>query len=197
MRVKLTCCKIDGCQNKGYITNNREIFISGYCLTHYKKLKKYGDPLIIKRASGENRTKHELYRTYACMISRCYSNTNNAYKDYGGRGIEVHKPWIGLNGFSQFIKDIPLRPSIEHTIDRINNDGNYEPANIKWSTRYEQNSNRRDNNDVVGVGWVKQKNKWMSRIFINDKNIYLGSYSLHEDAVKARKEAEIKYAIYS
>ena len=85
--------------------------------------------------------KHPLYRTWATMIDRCYNKKDSNYHNYGGRGIVICKRW--LSSFRNFINDMGEKPSASHSIDRINNDGNYKPSNCKWSTRAEQVRNRR------------------------------------------------------
>ena len=74
------------------------------------------------------------------MRSRCRSTTNAGYPYYGGRGIRVCARW---ESFENFLTDMGLRPSSEHSIDRINNDGNYEPGNCRWATKREQSLNQR------------------------------------------------------
>lgn len=83
---------------------------------------------------------HPLYMTWAAMKDRCLREKATGYKNYGGRGIAVCERWLG--SFSQFVQDMGERPE-GHTLDRIDNDGNYEPSNCKWSTSLEQNRNRR------------------------------------------------------
>ena len=80
------------------------------------------------------------YRAWAGMKDRCYNSNHIYYHRYGGRGIKICERW--LNNFEAFLADVGPAPSSEHSIDRINNDGNYEPGNVKWSTVFEQNHNR-------------------------------------------------------
>lgn len=80
------------------------------------------------------------YRIYNAMKSRCYNDKVKGYEYYGGRGVIVCDRW--LESFQNFYDDMGPRPN-ELSIDRINNDGNYEPDNCKWSNKSEQNMNRR------------------------------------------------------
>lgn len=90
-----------------------------------------------------------LYATWKGMVGRCLVTSNNAYDRYGGRGIKVCDRWLGDRGLENFCKDMGAKPSEDHSIDRIDNDGDYTPENCRWATRTEQCSNTRRNRFVV------------------------------------------------
>ena len=85
-------------------------------------------------------TNSREFNSWRSMRDRCYNKHNKDYKNYGGRGITVCEEWN--NSFEKFFSDMGKRP-IGKTLDRINNNGNYEPLNCKWSTHLEQIRNRR------------------------------------------------------
>ena len=82
--------------------------------------------------------------TWKHLFYRCYAKKSPDYKNYGGRGIDVCHQWHGESGFYEFIKDVGLRPSKEHSLDRIDVNKGYYPENVKWATNIEQANNRRN-----------------------------------------------------
>jgi len=137
---------------------------------------------------GKNKSPE--YRTWQAMKTRCESKNSTQYLDYGGRGIKVCERW--RNSFNDFYEDMGDKPSKEYSIERKNNDGNYEPSNCVWATRSEQRRNQRissrNKTGIVGVK-INRGNRYVATI----KGSYIGSFKLLEDAAKAREKAEVKY----
>lgn len=90
------------------------------------------------------------HRAWSRAKERCYRPANPRYEHYGARGIVMCEAW--RNSFEAFLADMGLRPSPKHSIDRIDNDGNYEPSNCRWATSEEQNNNRSINRFVIVDG---------------------------------------------
>jgi hypothetical protein len=86
-----------------------------------------------------------IYNTWKHAKSRCCNPGNRYYEGYGGRGITMYEPWLSsYQSFASWIRDnLGPRPSPDHSLDRIDNDGNYEPGNLRWATDVQQQRNRR------------------------------------------------------
>lgn len=130
----------------------------------YLKSKHYRSCGCLKRDSHttHNLSKTRIYEIYNCMLKRCYKENNQAYKDYGGRGITVCDEW--KNSFIEFAKwAMKNGYKDDLTIDRIDNNGNYEPSNCRWATKAEQARNTRKNKFFTYNGETKIISEW-SRI---------------------------------
>lgn len=105
------------------------------------------------------------------MIRRCTDRQYTSYHNYGGRGIKVCDRW--LESFENFLNDIGERPSKEHSIDRINNDGDYKPDNCRWATAKEQGRNKRNNFIVSYKGVEKPLSEWCEHLGLVYRDVYV------------------------
>lgn len=102
-----------------------------------------------------NMSKSPEYRSWKSMKDRCYRKKNRAYHNYGGRGITVCDRWMDKEkGFENFYEDMGPRPSKDHSIDRINNDRNYDKQNCRWATQKQQ-ANNKGNNRIIEFDGIK------------------------------------------
>jgi hypothetical protein len=181
-------CKINGCETKK--------FSLGYCIKHYKRFIRNGDPLITKN-ERHNKSNSNEYRSWHMMLQRCFNPKNTGYKNYGGRGITVCSRW--KKSFSNFYSDMGNRPKGK-TLNRINNEGNYEPNNCEWSSYIQQNNNQRkrknNTSGFTGVHWNKQGNNWRASITIRGKIYNLGHFKDITKAIKVREVAVKKKQVW-
>ncbi len=136
----------------------------------------------VNRTHGKSAS--DEFDVWAGMIDRCYYERTRGYEDYGGRGIIVCERWRGSNGFINFLADMGPRPSPEHSIDRFpNNDGNYEPGNVRWATRKENGRNKRNNRLLTFNGKTACASEWAEITGIPLARIYyrLNAGWSHED----------------
>lgn len=109
------------------------------------------------------------YKVWISMNQRCHNSKTTGFENYGGRGIQVCEDWRGPGGFVKFYQYIGARPTPKHTLERINNDGNYEPENVKWATRFEQMKNWRRNRMVTLNGQTKHVAAWARELKVNEQ----------------------------
>ena len=108
---------------------------------------------------------HPLYRTWQAMKQRCYNPLFPKYASHGGRGIKVCEQW--RHDFETFLRDIGTRPSPKHSLDRFpDNDGDYEPGNVRWATPKEQARNCRTTTWITYQGETLSHLDWADRLGI-------------------------------
>ncbi len=106
-----------------------------------------------------------IYHCWSDMKCRCVNCDHIDYPDYGGRGICVCSKW--LESFEAFLADMGPRPSSKHSLDRIDNEGNYEPANCRWATQIQQHRNCRRNHQLTFQGKTQCLVEWAEEMGIN------------------------------
>ena len=157
-----------------------------------------------KKYQRHGKSGTNIYGVWTSLKDRCFNKKCKNYKDYGGRGISIQSSWI--NSFCSFYKYVSSLPNYDEsnlgknglTIDRINNDGNYEENNLQWASATMQTRNRRmlSNNTTgyKGVHYVKYLKKFLAGISVDKKRINIGyretakeAYQLRIDYIKKHK----------
>lgn len=118
------------------------------------------------------------YIAWRAMKARCLRPNHPEYRNYGARGIAVCASWVA--SFEVFLGHVGLRPSSRHSLDRIDNDGNYEPGNVRWATKREQCSNQRTNRWIEFDGRRMIVSDWAREIGLKPNSLQrrLASYPL-------------------
>lgn len=115
-------------------------------------------------------TKTSEFKVWQAIIDRCCNPNCTAFKNYGGRGITICDEW--KNDFMAFFNHVGKLPSHKHSIDRIDNDGNYEPGNVQWTKSKNQANNRRNNRHITLHGWTLTTAQWADFIGIDSRTIW-------------------------
>ena len=144
-----------------------------------KKMRTKSCGCLQKEMQIINKTKHGLrstpeYHAWAAIKQRCFNRNVRNYSSYGGRGITMHPEWI--NSFKSFYDYVGPRPSTHYSIDRIDNDGNYEPGNVRWATITEQANNTRKNIQINHDNKLLSPSAISILTGVNIKTIYTRIY---------------------
>jgi len=155
----------------------------------------YKREVTVLKNSSHGMSNSNEYKSWQAMINRCYNPKYESFKDYGGRGITVCDDW--RHSFENFYKDVGKRPHIKYSLDRIDNNGNYEKVNCKWSTPTQQMRNQRirkkNTSGFTGVACIR--NKYRAFISVGLKKIHLGYYDDINQALEARRQGEMNYRL--
>lgn len=151
-----------------------------------------------KCSKTANITEHSLYHTWENMKGRCYNKNNPRYKRYGGKGVRVCDEWKDdFLEYACYIITLGWKKGLQ--VDRIDNDGDYEPSNVRIVTNLQNQFNRgpRDGTSKY-KGVSKSKGKWIAQIGMNCRTIPIGRYSSEEEAAKAyNKKAKELFGEYA
>ena len=132
-----------------------------------------------------------IYRKWKNIKGRCFNPNTSNYKWYGGRGITMCQKW--KDDFSEFYKDVGDIPFEGAELDRIDNNGNYEPNNVRWVDHRTNSNNRRkyhNKTGYTGVTYKPNSDKYQAQLYKNKKFIYLGLFDTPEEAYKAYLKAK-------
>ena len=122
----------------------------------------------MERKGRENHglVSHPLYTKWSLAKNRCFNKKGVQFHDYGDRGITVCDEWsYNFKAFYDYMMGLPNAMQPGYSIDRINNDGNYEPGNMRWSTYHVQTANRRPNKGRKYRGVYKLQNKYKGKLY--------------------------------
>ncbi len=164
-------CSIPGCDNKYYGKD--------YCNKHYKRFKKYGNPLCNKKETHSMSQTAE-YDAWFNMKVRCYNKKHKSYHRYGGRGIVVCERW--RDDFIFFYQDMGLKPFPKAQLDRIDNDGNYEPSNCRWTTHARNGQNQVTTKLTIEKAMEIRKIYSIGNILQKE---LAGKYGVHKNTIRA------------
>jgi len=119
---------------------------------------------------ARQREQHPVYAVWRAMLQRCENPNNKPYKDYGGRGIKVCPEWHDSQVFIDWALANGWQKGL--TLDRIDNNGNYEPDNCHWVTRKENNRNKRSNRLITFDGKTQTMAGWAEELHVSIQTLY-------------------------
>lgn len=173
-------CSLSDCNSKYYA--------KGFCRIHWQRSYYHGDPYHIPARyvpfkHGMHNTPE--YRAYQMMKQRCNNPKYPEYRYWGGKGIKVCNRW--LESFNNFIEDMGMRPTPNHSLDRIDPNGNYEPSNCRWATGSLQmhNTIRKTGSKRYHNGVYKRNDRFVSVIGYKSVTHYISSFLTLEEAIMA------------
>lgn len=164
------------------------------CGCYRKEIEKIAS--VTHGMTKENGKVSVLYSRWLDMKKRCNNEKNKEYKNYGARGIKVCREWeYDYPSFHKWAVENGFDETL--TLDRKDVNKGYSPGNCRWVTITEQAKNKRVNpknkTGVSGVVFKSERQKYNVRIGVNGKRIYVGDYDTIEEAVEARRLAEVRY----
>lgn len=177
-------CTIDDCE--------KPVRAKGWCTVHYYRWYQYGTMETKRSKLSAPRPKE--WNIWYHMIRRCANPTSRYFKHYRGRGITVCDRWMT---YENFYEDMGPRPTPKHSLDRIDNDGNYELSNCRWASPHQQAVNKSNSAKHPGIREFKYKtrSRWRVSLTVNRKAVFDGMFDSLEEALEARKKAERKWNI--
>jgi hypothetical protein len=127
------------------------------------------------------------YTVWYGMVRRCHNPRDPGFVSYGARGIGVSARW--REDFMAFFADMGPRPSIGHSIDRLDNARGYEPDNCRWATKSQQQRNKARRANAVGAHYLRTRDRWQANINIHGRRIFLGAFRSKAEAMAAYRGA--------
>lgn len=171
----------------------QQTVVFGSALRRKKPTRSCG--CLAREAASTNNSTHGLTRTpehyaWCNMRGRCENPTDLAYSRYGGRGIKVCERW---HIFENFLADMGKRPTAHHSLDRIDNDGDYCPENCRWATRRQQTNNRRGNRILTHNGESLTVSQWSRKLGIKTATI-ISRLNIHGWSVEKTLSTPVRRA---
>lgn len=146
------------------------------------------------RAPTHGMTNTMEFRIWGGIKARIFNPKVHNYADYGGRGIKLHQPWA--DSFEQFFSDVGPCPGSEYSLDRFpDQNGNYEPSNVRWATHKQQSRNKRNNRLVTYRGETMPLSAWSERLGFRKmtlRNRLMADWSIEDAMTEPEKEKVLR-----